>query len=358
MSPSELSGEEHPLSKSPQSGDLAERRSPPRELEVPAEFAGGRLDRVLATLLGVSRRHVRQLLARGAISLNRRAAQLENKGDPVAAGDRLRVVEIRPPALAQVIPQPDLPLSVLASGPGWLAVDKPAGMAVHPLHEGETGTVLNALAARQPEVQGVGEAGLRSGVVHRLDVDTSGVLLLATNARVWGRLRGAFREHRVEKVYRAIVWGEFTDNLEMEVGLAVAQHRPARVRVVAEQTQLAEAGAGVWRVQQRVRPIEVLTGATLVEVRPRTGFLHQVRATLAHLGHPIVGDATYGGRLEPGDVGLAEAGPGRDGMRAERHMLHAAVASVDEISAEAPDPADFAAVLDWFRGAAGSSATR
>lgn len=349
MSQNGLTNDARKSPKTPGSGegageraaDLADSGRSPHALEVGAESDGGRFDRVLATLLGVSRRQVRVLLARGAVSLNGRQARLEDKGDPLAVGDRLRVERIRPPALAGVIPEPELPLVVLASGPGWLAVDKPAGMPVHPLAEGETGTVLNALAARHPEVQGVGEGGLRSGVVHRLDVDTSGVLLLATTSLLWGRLRGAFREHRVEKVYRAIVWGEFGEEREMEVGLAVAQHRPARVRVVAEQSGQLEARSGVWRVQQRVRPLEVLRGATLVEVRPRTGFLHQIRATLADVGHPVVGDATYGG-----EVG---SGRGFDGMIAERHMLHAAAASLGAICGESPDPSDFAAVLAGLR---------
>ena len=186
MSPSSPEGESP---DSPQSAEASESGRRPRALEVGDPLAGARLDRALASLLGVSRRQVRDLLARGAVCLNGRPARLGNKGDPVSAGDRLLIEELRPLGQASVIPEPGLPLVVLASGPGWLAVDKPAGMPVHPLREGETGTVLNALAARRPEVQGVGEAGLRSGVVHRLDVDTSGVLLLATTAPVWERLQ-------------------------------------------------------------------------------------------------------------------------------------------------------------------------
>ena len=127
-------------------------------------------------------------------------------------------------------------LSILAHGPGWLAVDKPAGMPVRPHAEDERGTVLNAIAALEPAVHGVGEGGLRSGVVHRLDVETSGVLLVATREDAWRRLRRAFAERRVEKVYFALVWGELASRPgealeEVEVGLVVARHRPARVRV-------------------------------------------------------------------------------------------------------------------------------
>jgi 23S rRNA pseudouridine1911/1915/1917 synthase len=213
--------------------------------------------------------------------------------------------------------------ALLAQGPGWLALDKRPGTPVHPLREEELGTVLNSVVARHPELQGVGEAGLRSGVVHRLDVDTTGVLLVATTQPTWARLRAAFSSHRVEKTYRAIVAGRLEEELDLELPLAVTRHRPARVRVVSDR-------ADGWIASQSVRPLCALRAATLVEVRPRTGFLHQIRATLAHLGHPVAGDAAYGG----------------DGIEAPRQMLHAARLRFEEIDAESPDPDDFLALLE------------
>jgi 23S rRNA pseudouridine1911/1915/1917 synthase len=198
---------------------------------------------------------------------------------------------------------------------------------VHPLREDETGTVLNAVIARFPELHGVGEGGLRSGVVHRLDVDTSGVLLVATQQAAWERLRGAFAEHRVEKVYRAIVLGRVLGAGSAELPLVTARHRPARVRV-AEPSERARGAR--WAVLA-YRPLEVFDAATLLEVRPRTGFLHQIRVTLAHLGFPVAGDRTYG--------------PATDATGAARHMLHAARVAVDEIEAASPDAADFAELL-------------
>jgi 23S rRNA-/tRNA-specific pseudouridylate synthase len=120
------------------------------------------------------------------------------------------------------------------------------------------------------------------------------------------------------------------EELAMEIDLVVAQHRPARVRVV-----LAGGGPdepGIWRASQQVRPLEALEGATLVEVRPRTGFLHQIRASLASLGHPLAGDALYRGDTP-------------DPTGARRHQLHASRLGYEEISVESPDPEDFLEVL-------------
>jgi 23S rRNA pseudouridine1911/1915/1917 synthase len=232
------------------------------------------------------------------------------------------------------VPRPDLPLEVLAEGRGWLVVDKPSGCGVHPLRPDQDDTVLNAVVARHPEILGVGEGGLRSGVVHRLDVETTGALAFATNEQLWKRLRGAFSEHRVRKTYLALVEGRFETRKRVEVSLAVTQHRPARVRVVA---------TGGTACRQRVTPKRVFENATLVEIELETGFLHQIRATLSHLGHPILGDTDYG-------AAAIEEGGG-DGDRASsivasRPLLHAARLSVDEIAVRVDPPADFAAALE------------
>ena len=218
---------------------------------------------------------------------------------------------------------------MLASGPGWLAVDKPAGTPVHPLRADETGTLLSAVLARHPETQGVGEKGLRSGVVHRLDVDTSGAMLFAVTEPAWQRLRAAFREHRVEKVYRALVAGRI-DAGEAQVGLLTARHRPAKVRVV--DAGEARSARGVRMGFMRWEPIQYFESATLVEARPTTGFLHQIRATFAHFGHPILGDRTYA------DEATSRA--------AARHMLHAASVRFEEVAADSPEPEDFKAVRE------------
>jgi 23S rRNA-/tRNA-specific pseudouridylate synthase len=175
--------------------------------------------------------------------------------------------------------------------------------------------------------------------VHRLDIDTSGVLLFATEEAVWRDLRAAFSEHRVEKTYRAIVVGRLEQEGFAEVGLVTARHRPARVRVVDDEELVRARGARMGELSYH--PVEVFDDASLVEVRPRTGHLHQIRVTLAHLGHPVAGDATYGASSDP--------------VGAPRQMLHAARAAWEGGEAESPDAADFCEVLARLREQAGGS---
>jgi 23S rRNA pseudouridine1911/1915/1917 synthase len=310
-------------------------RDSTRSFVVGEREAGLRLDAWLAAALGVSRAAARRELERGAVRVDERRARAAAKGQRLAAGARISVEAFAPQDARVPLPEPEAPLRVLAEGPGWLAVDKPAGVPVHPLDPDERGTVLNALIARRPEIRGVGEGGLRCGVVHRLDVDTSGALLFAADEARYAWLREAFRTHRVAKTYRALVAGRLPGEGELVLHLAVARHRPARVRVVGEHER--DFARRSRRTGLAWRTLEDLGCATLVEVRPVTGFLHQIRVSLAHLGHPVLGDSVYGG-------GAAEA---------PRQMLHAAGVAYRDVVAQAPDPPDFAALLTRLRAEAG-----
>ncbi len=302
-------------------------RKSTRSFLVGEDQAGSRLDRYLTEALGASRSQVRKLLARGGVTVDGRVMGSSAKGTPVRAGSRIEIASFRHPASQRPIPDTESPLVILAEGEGWIAVDKPAGTPVHPLAEEERGTLLNALLARRPEILGVGEAGLRSGVVHRLDVQTSGVLLFATREDRWESLRLAFRRHRVWKGYRAIVAGELAGGEDLVLHLGVTRHRPARVRVRPDGSPGSRMTALHWRSLERN------ARATLVEVEPVTGFLHQIRVALAHLGHPVVGDAVYGND---------------SASTAPRLMLHAAAIRYREIDAQSPDPPDFQESLKRF----------
>jgi len=303
--------------------------SAPRILNADPQAVGRRLDVFLAEQLELSRTQVRRLLERGEVKVDGRTASASDKGTAVRAGSIIEIAAFTRPKDERAIAAPEAPLCVLASGPGWLAVDKPAGTPVHPLRADETGTLLSAVLARHPEIHGVGEQGLRSGIVHRLDVDTSGAMLFATTEPAWQHIRAAFREHRVLKIYRALVAGRIEAG-EASVGLVTARHRPAKVRVVDEAE--ASSARGVRMGFMSWKPLQHFETATLVEARPTTGFLHQIRATFAHFGHPILGDRTYA------DEATKVAAP--------RHMLHAASVGFEEVGAESPDPEDFREISD------------
>jgi len=310
--------------------------------EVGEAEAGERLDRHLARWLGLSRARVRRLLERGGVRLAGRPVGLPAKGVALAPGERL---EVDPEALAaeeHPAPRPDLPLAVLAEGDGWIAVDKPAGRPVHPLRPDETDTVLNAVLGRYPSLRGVGEGGLRSGVVHRLDVGTSGALAVATRQEAWERLREAFRGQRVDKRYRALVRGRVEAPFACRVGLVVAQHRPARVRVVEAEAAARDPAVRLGLLEGH--PLESLGEATEVEIRLRTGFLHQIRATLAARGHPVLDDPLYAGDAAPGGASGREA--------AGRPMLHAAQLALEGVTADSPLPSDYRARREALRRAA------
>jgi 23S rRNA pseudouridine1911/1915/1917 synthase len=302
-------------------------------LAVETRHAGARLDRVVADWRGVSRAAVLRLLDAGALRVNGRAVTRKHKGEELNVGDTLELAAAYAGDEAPR-PEPDdgLRLDVLAAGAGWAAVNKPAGVAVRPHALGEVGTVLNAVVARWPQVVGVGEGGLRSGVVHRLDNDTSGALVVATEPAQWARLRRAFAEHRVAKRYAALLHADPPDAGESVRHLRVARHKPAHVQAVDNPADHNDARrcSLAWRVVERLGQ-----GVCLVEVDLHTGFLHQVRAMMSGLGHPVLGDGQYGG--------------GRPHHGAPRQMLHARSVSFEEVHARAPLPADFQAVLERLR---------
>jgi 23S rRNA pseudouridine1911/1915/1917 synthase len=279
------------------------------EIRVPEAEAGARLDVFLSRNLGLSRRYGRRLLQRGGVRINGAPAP---KGATLRAGDALTLPPFRHPSkgpIASLEPS----LRVLAEAEGLVAVDKPAGVATHPLDFDETGTVLNAVLARYPGMNGVGEGGVQSGVVHRLDTGTSGVLVFAIDPEAWRRAREAFSDRRVLKRYVARVHGRLGEPLEVVLRLA---HRGARMRIVQE---------GGREAITRIRPLEPGPESTLIEAQPITGLRHQIRVTLAHLGHPVLGDRPYGSNLALG-----------------RHLLHAAEIRIEGFSAGSPVPREIA----------------
>ena len=252
--------------------------------------AGLRLDRFLLGRM--------PHLTRGEVNRLLQAREVRREGRTAAKGARLRQgqrVEVPGEAGARgPIPQPELPLEVIAETEGMVVLDKPADMACHPLRPGERGTLANALLARYPECADASPEAREAGLVHRLDRSTSGVILAARDRGTHTALRGHFSGGRVNKEYLALVQGSLAGDTEVTASVKPAPGDPTRVVAVDE--YLPEPAHEARSV---ISPVEQVEGYTLVRIQSSTGRRHQVRVHMAHLGHPLAGDTLYGGRELP-----------------------------------------------------------
>lgn len=294
-------------------------------LTVDAAKAGQRVDLFVGEALGLSRAKLKRLFEEGAVKVNGRAAK---KGLLVTAGQRISVEyeeETR-----EAVPDAGFPLVVLYEDAAVVAVDKPAGRPSHPLRPGETGTVANALVARYPECATASEDSREGGLCHRLDIETSGVLLAARTREAWHTLRAAFGGRGVDKRYLALVTGPLAEEGDIELPLRHHPRHPDRVEPAVDGAEGAREAHSLFRVLGRSGEY------SLVEVRILTGVLHQVRAHMAGVGAPLVGDTLYGGREEPG---------------LSRFFLHAQSLGFTHpvtgkaVHVESPVPAELTAVL-------------
>jgi 23S rRNA pseudouridine1911/1915/1917 synthase len=268
----------------------------PEALVVSSADDGTRLDRWLARAMpAVSRGGVRRLMRAGKVRVNGR---VQRTGAPVHAGDRIECLEFA--SEAPVVPEPDLPLRVVHEDARCVIVDKPAGMHTHPQRAGERGTLANSLLARYPEMVAFGHSPFEPGIVHRLDRDTSGLVLAARTRGAFDDLCTALRTGAIVKRYQALCAGRVQ---APQVLRAHLRAEGARVAVRAEPFERSRT------VELTVESSEPVEAASRVVVCVGAAARHQIRAQMAHAGHPVVGDRPYGG---PVPAGL------------DRHLLHAA----------------------------------
>jgi 23S rRNA pseudouridine1911/1915/1917 synthase len=309
---------------------------------VGAEAAGERLDRFLAALPGVgTRSQAKQLVDAGCVTVDGGARKA---AFALRAGMR---VTVDVPARPRSAVEPEaLPLTVLYEDAHLLAIDKPPGMVVHPAPGTPGGTVVNALLHRAGGLADVGDA-TRPGIVHRLDKDTSGVLLVARTTAALEAVARQFRARTVEKRYVALVHGTVRGE-RGTVDLPIGRDRRDRKRMSVRSGR-GRAAVTRWAVRER------LPGATLLEVRIETGRTHQIRVHLASLGHPVVGDRAYGAgrRTGVGEAGEVLAACPRQALHAARLAL-AHPDSGAPLVLEAALPADLRAVVEGLRKVARS----
>ena len=301
--------------------------------EVPADAAGERLDAWLARESGAP--------TRSQIKAAADDARLRADGKPVRGSYKLRGGERVELATPETDPDSlrivgeAIALDVLYEDEEMLAVNKAAGMVVHPGAGNRTGTLVHALLHRDPSIAWPGQPE-RAGIVHRLDRDTSGVILVAKNVAALESLSKQFRERSIRKTYVALVEGLPTAG---RIDLAIGRHP-------TERKKMSVAGRPARTAVSEVRPLERLGPYTLVEVRPLTGRTHQIRVHLSATGFPILGDRLYGGRMKAGIT---------------RQALHAAAIELDlpkgggRLRIEAPLAPDIASLVEKLQAAAGGS---
>jgi 23S rRNA pseudouridine1911/1915/1917 synthase len=295
------------------------------EKSLPAE----RLDAFLRRKFpAVSRVALKRLIEAGHVRLNGQPVK------PTHAPRAGEAIEIRwpEPQPAGALPE-EIPLDILFEDRSLLVLNKSAGLVVHPAAGHEEHTLVNALLHHcGGELSGIGGVA-RPGIVHRLDKETSGCLVIAKNDETHIALSAQFAGRKVKKTYSAIVCGELARD-SGEIHAAIARHPSHRKRMAVRDDAAGRAAHTTWRVLQR------LNAATLVEVQLHTGRTHQIRVHFQFLGHPLVGDETYGARQNQKLTELT-------GYQAPRVMLHARELSFVHprtkaaVSFEAPLPEDF-----------------
>ena len=279
----------------------------------PITGAGERLDRqVLRLFPWLDRTAVQELIGNGRVHLNGRPAK---KGARLASGDLLECRDIPEPADLRLRPNPDLPLAVLYEDDFLFALDKPAGQPTHPLRWAETDTLANALVARYPALAAIGDDRLFPALLHRLDTQTSGLVLAAKTAAAYANLRAQFRRFTVQKHYLALVHGRVEKPGSLAAPLTHQTRSPCKMAVARNPDKVPK--SDLFAAETSWIPLETGNEFSLLDVTIYTGVTHQIRCHLAAAGFPIVGDALYGSTALPLVSGLQSP-------VSSRHWLHAA----------------------------------
>ncbi len=290
-----------------------------------------RIDLYLTKRFPLSRSRIQKYIEDALIRVNGLPTKSSFK---VKQGDQIQLLAIRP-APVELTPE-EIALNIVYEDEALLIINKPAGMVVHPATGHVSGTLANALLhhCQDLTVRGGRE---RPGLVHRLDKDTSGIMVVAKTDAAHELLSAQFKKHSINRHYLALVAGIIREK-SGEVALPIGRDRSDRKKISPRTNRPREA-------KTRFTVLERFKIATLLDVQPETGRTHQIRVHLAHLHHPVVGDKSYGGRT----ARISELAP-------PRQMLHAFSlgfihpVSKQAVSFSAPPPADMQGIIDRLRG--------
>jgi len=314
--------------------------SHPFAFEISSSDAGLRLDAVISGhVRGCSRSHAARLIRDGLVRVN---TDLKKPGYRVKSGDQVEG-EVPPPETVSFDPEP-MDLNVLHEDSDIIVINKPPDLVVHPAPGHYSGTLVNGLLHRCPDLAPIaGE--IRPGIVHRLDKDTSGTLVVAKNPTALENLAGQFKDRTVVKKYLALVYGDVSSD-QGEIDLPIGRHPTERKKMSAASRHPRPA-LSLWKVRSR------LGACSLLEIEIKTGRTHQIRVHCAAIHHPIIGDSLYGGRT--GNQ-YRRQDPRLDFLSrcVERQMLHAWRLTLDHprsrerMTFESPLAEDMQAFLDGF----------
>ena len=296
------------------------------------EFAAGpadekkRLDVFLASQQAeLSRSRIKKLIEDHHVTINGQPARVST---PLKTGDRVRLD--LPDAVPQEVTAEAIPLAVVYEDEHLIAIDKPAGMVVHPAPGHRSGTLVNALLAHCRDLSGIGGVE-RPGIVHRLDKETSGLVLAAKTEAAHRALAKQFKDRKIKKVYLALVRGRMEQD-RGTIDLPIARHRTHRQKMTGDKERGRDAQTAYEVVERR-------PGFTSLRLFPKTGRTHQIRVHLASMGHPILGDKIYGGKAGPGAPSMT-----RQALHAHRLELSHPI-SGKPLALVAPMPSDMAKIL-------------
>jgi 23S rRNA pseudouridine1911/1915/1917 synthase len=309
-------------------------------LKVTSKDHGRRIDQFLAeSNLLLSRSQAKHLIEQKHILLNERATK---PGARLKFGDTISGTLPGPQPLT-LTPEP-IPLSVIYEDASIIVIDKPAGMVVHPAPGNPTGTLVNALLHHCKDLSGINGA-LRPGIVHRLDKETSGVMVVAKDDEAYHQLAGQFKNRKVEKVYLAIVYGDVKGD-EGLIDAPIGRHPDQRKKMTIR-TKRGRIALTRWKVLERFGSF------TFLEILPQTGRTHQIRVHLTSMGHPLLQDPLYGKRGKSEIIDNPEL---RECLRRiNRQALHAHRLGFDHprtgqrVQFIAPIPEDMKETLDCLR---------
>ena len=304
-------------------------------IRVEAGEAGTRLDKFLAKRFSDhSRNYFQQLIKKGKISVNKNPADKDASLKP----DDLVLGELEPVGEISIAPDDSVKFKVIYDAKEFAVVEKPAGLVTHPSATHKRGTLVNGLLARWPEIAGVGEDPLRPGIVHRLDKETSGLMVVAKTQPMYLWLKKQFQDRKVEKKYIALVFGKMSQK-EGEISVPIARRKTKQIAIPDANKGFSGNAYKSRKASTGFKILDFYNDFTLVEALPRTGRMHQIRVHFKHIGHPLAGDKTYASKRVLSALPM------------ERHFLHAGYLAFNLPSGEKAEfssdlPADLKEILN------------